>query len=234
MRKSLAALPILIISAALVSMTPAQAVTKEYVQLNSTGRAAVVTQPAEVPNWFGAVKVVQRPTATSSSATGITAVDVCQQVEYAPPSSQGVSEYSAGSLTTIDSAMFQYASPEKALTAWDAMVAQANDCKRTGSESGVASTARYYQRVDSMPRRYGTGGFTVLQSIIGTGEQTSIVYYDAYRLVGAAIIHTGYSRSLPRSLKTPPQQAPFRATATVRILNDRSSYRYRQLAYKAI
>ena len=234
MRRSLVALPVLIVSAGLISSLPAQAATKEYVQLNSTGRTAVVTQPAEVPNWFGPVKVVQKPTATSTSTDGITRVAVCVEVGFWPARSQGSSSYSAGTKTMIDSAMFQYASTERAEAAWTALAGRLDRCKTTGSESDDSSTSRYYQQVESLPPRYGTGGFTVFQSIIGTGEQESVWSYASYRLVGAAIISTRYIRSLPSSVKNPPERAPFRATATVRILNDRSIYRYRELAYKAL
>jgi hypothetical protein len=233
-RRSLVAIPILVVSAALVSSTPAQAVPKEYVQLNASGRTAVVTQPEEVPTWFGPVKVVQEPEATSGSREGIFRVDVCKEVGWTPTNSQAVSIYSAGTKTTIDSVMFQYPSPDKAEAAWTSLVARLDRCQTTGSTSGDGSTARYYQQVESLPTKYGTGGFTVFQSIIGTGEQESQWSYEQYRLVGAAIILTDYARSLPSSVKTPPTKAPFRATATVRILNDRSTYRYRQLAYKAL
>ncbi len=234
MRRFLAAASTLVISVTLASSLPANAVTKEYVQLNATGRAAVVTQPAEVPSWFGPVSVVQKPTANSSATGGINRVAVCEQVGFTPPSSQASSMYEAGTKTMIDSALFQYPSPERAQTAWTFLVGRLDQCRTSGSDSDATSTTDYFQRVSPLPDKYGTGGFTVFQSIIGSGEQESVWSFASYRLVGAVIIETQYARSLPRSVKTPPERAPFRATATVRILNDRSTFRYRQLAYKAI
>lgn len=210
-----------------------------YVALNGQGRARVVVHQAEIPTWFGKVDVVQAPQANDASTGRITRVSLCDGASYVPPKIQGTSIFSAGKRNTLDSEMFQYSSEAKAAAAFAKLRADLYAHCRTGSYTGSTfsgqTTYNYEQAPVALPSLYGGSGVAVFTSAIGTGDEQEPYWgYQAFRVVGRAILAVGFVHDLPGSAKAPSTSAPVSATSTVEVLINRMAARYQKAALQSL
>ena len=191
-RSALAAGVVLAVSATVVSA--AGAATPVWVALNAGGKAAVVTQPSEIPSWFSPVRTVAAPHGGGSDYVGAEAI--CPQYGWETRTrDQGSSLYEVSGATGpfLSSTLYQYTSTAAARRAWTRLVTGAARCPRSGTATEEGDTFRFVTRVGTLPPMYGGTGITVFASTGPSQESPASWMYTTYRTMGNAILSTRFS-----------------------------------------
>ena len=200
-----------------------------YRPIDTAGRASVVVQKSEIPNWFGRITVMSEPNGNG----GVTRSQICKDAAYDPPSRQGESMYELGRNRMLGSNVYQYASPAKAKAAWTSLVAQVQSCSGRGSFSEDGATVNYAQSVRTLPSMLGSAGYQVSYYTVSSDpESPPGGWTAAMRQVGSVILEVRLGEYLARSVSTPPTTVPVSVTSTTEVLVNRSALRYQALAHR--
>ncbi len=119
--------------------------------------------------------------------------------------------------------IYNYGTPAKAKSAWRALVKDARKCN--GTETGpdpdapavdITMVAKFAQT----PKLLGARGFTInfdIRTSTQPVDKKDLDQYDAYRIVGPAIVHVVFGRILPGASTVGVNDRAFTRTETNRV-----------------
>ncbi|MEZ5116842.1 MAG: sensor domain-containing protein [Candidatus Nanopelagicales bacterium] len=222
------------LAVALVGTTPAAATTNVWIQLNAKGLAKTVVHRSEIPTWFGPVG----PNQATGAGGGGTQEQVCWNVRYdVRTPSGGGSIFDLGRRHDLQSSVLQFASVAKAEASWADLARRLRACSGSGTFRDGDELVRYTQSVRTLPPMYGVAGYLVTFYTVSENPRSEAGpggWVVALRQVGNAVLEVRIGEDLPRSTRTPPTTVPVATTSTVEVLVNRSTYRYRHLAYQSL